>query len=169
MNNKFEVEKYLKQALVNEELVFILGQTCSKKRIHYKWMFVVLFYSALHYFNAFLSSKGESIPKKHEGTDGGIQKAMDKFITNKNGITDSAGSDYKQLFQWGYNVRYMPERAELIKESDLGIAISCLDGVKLVTFNELEIIPKVSKSGKTLNIDKNCTDYLKDLYDKRKL
>lgn len=168
MKNNSEVEKYLKQALVNEELVLILKQTCSKRRVHYKWMFVVLFYSALHYFNAFLSNKGEAIPKKHEGADGGIQKAMDTFITNKNGIMDSAGSDYKQLFQWGYNVRYMPDRAELIKESDLEIAASCLNGVKLVTFNELGIIPKVSKSGKILNIDKNCTDYLKDLYDKRK-
>lgn len=170
MNNKLEVEKYLKQALVNEELVLLLGKICSKKKplSPYKWMFVVIFYSALHYFNAFLSGRGEPIPKKHDGKDGRIEKAKSMFFTDKDGIKDYAGGDFANLFQWGRDVRYNPEKAAIIKEADLVIAQSCLDGVRLVTFNDLDVSARISKSGKSLIIKEKDIDYLFDLHKKRK-
>lgn len=167
MKCKPDVEKYLKQARINEELVLFFEKSCKGRRF-FKWAFVVLFYSALHYFYAFLSNKGEKIPENHTGKDGGNEKAQNSLFTNSKGIQDGAGGDYIQLFQWGYDVRYKPERAEVLEEKHLEFAKNCLEGVKLVAFNEIGFMPKASNSGKSVVISEVKQEFLQRLYNKRR-
>lgn len=167
MKCKPNVEKYLKQARENEELVLFFEKNCKGKRF-FKWAFVALFYSALHYFYAFLSNKGEKLPENHTGKDGGNEKAQNSLFTNSNGIQDGAGGDYVQLFQWGYDVRYKPERAEALEESHLKLAKKCLEGIKLVSFNEIGFMPKVSTTGKSIVVLDVKQKFLQDLYNKRR-
>lgn len=161
------VEKYLKQARTNEELVLFFDKNCKDERF-YKWAFVALFYSALHYFYAFLLNKGVSLPDNHTGKDGGNEKADNYLFTIKNGIQDSAGADYVQLFNWGCDVRYKPERAELLEEKHLEEAKKCLEGVKLVAFNEIGFRPKPSKSGKSIVVLEVKQKFLETMYKQRK-
>lgn len=167
MKCKTNVEKYLKQARTNEELVLFFDKNCKDERF-YKWAFVALFYSALHYFYAFLSNKGDALPDNHAGKYGGNEIANSSLFTVKNGIQDSAGADYLQLFKWGYDVRYKPERAELLEEKHLEEARKCLEGVKLVAFNEIGFRPKPSKSGKNIVVSEAKQKFLEELHNKRK-
>lgn len=167
MKSSINVEKYLKQARINEELVSFFDRSC-KDKLFYKWAFVALYYSALHYFYAFLSNKNKNLPDNHKGANGGNEMAERMFFTIKDGIQDSAGADYNQLFKWGYDVRYKPERADVLEEEHLELAKKCLDGVKLVTFNEIGLMPKKHKSGEKIVVAEVKAPFLKDLYDKRK-
>ena len=167
MKCKANVEKYLKQARTNEELVLFFDKNCKDKRF-YRWAFVALFYSALHYFYALLRNKGEPLPDNHTGKSGGNEKADSLLYTVKNGIQDSAAADYLQLFQWGFDVRYKPERAELLEEKHLEEAKKCLEGVKLVAFNETGFRPKSSKSGKSISIIETKQKFLEEMHSKRK-
>lgn len=162
-----DTEKYLKQARINEELVLFLARECESK-IFFKWIFVSIFYSALHYFHAFLSNRGDAIPDHHVGELGGNDIATDKFYTTKNGISDSVGGDYNQLFQWGFDVRYKPERASLLGKENLDAALNSLERIKLVTFNDVGFMPKKSRSGRSVMIQPADSDYVNRLYESAK-
>lgn len=157
-----ETEKHLKQARINEELVLFLKNNCNSKKF-FNWIFVASFYSALHYFCAFLSNRGDTIPDSHVGKNGGNDLARDKFFTTKNEITEAVGEDYKQLYQWGYDVRYKPERAKNLGKENLKSALNYLEKVKFVTFNDTGFMPKKTKS-KNIVVIEAKEDYLKKMH-----
>ena len=147
----YECEKHLKQACINERLVYFLYTDCRDK-IFYKWLFVVAYYSALHYFSAFLKYTEHSVPMRHKSFlegEGLVDLAKRIFDTKFDDRKfDFAGDDYEQLFKWSNIVRYYPEReSELDKQAKA--VLSFLDRIKLVTFNETKHIPKIKK-GKIL-------------------
>ena len=158
-------EKFLRQALRNEEFVCFLSKNCKKKEF-FNWVFVVIYYCALHYFNALLDNKGIKLPQSHktyDNHDGDVDLAGIHLYTNKNNIIDSVADDYKNLFQWSQDVRY---RSEVLGESELKIAINVLMGIKLITFNEIGYRPEREKN--VIQLIKSDEMYLNSLNNKRK-
>lgn len=158
-----KIHEHLAQAYINEQLAKHLYIDC-KTRFYDKWVFVAIFYSALHYFGAFLESHGEHLPSFHKSNfyaTGCIDLAKDKFSTSRNSIIDEAGTDYKQLFQWSHNVRYSPSLAQKLSPQMVDIAFSSLERVKLVTFSETGIrAKKVKKRVKVVNVNQSYIDDL---------
>lgn len=157
-------ENHLRQAWKNERLVLFLRNNCSSKKF-YHWIFVVIFYSALHFFHAFLENRGDSIPDKHKSKNdndlGGIDIAKNKFVTMKNNIMQGVGADYEQLFNWSCTARYNPTASQLLGNKELEVALENLERIKVVAFNEIEHRP--DSEGK---IKKVSEDYLKKMQEK---
>jgi|GEM_PF-3812131 len=165
-----ECQSFLKKAKNNERLVDYLKDNC-RNRAFFDWAFVVIFYSALHYFNAFLSYKGKGIPSSHisnAAKDGRIALAHSIFYTNKNGIMDSVGSDFEQLFNWSCDSRYKYSVKGLLGNSEFEAALRMLEAIKLVTFNEIGFRPKKRK-GETIGFIKLSDSYRNSLKNIRGL
>lgn len=158
-------ENHLKQAWKNEKLVLFLSGNCSNQKF-YNWIFVVIFYSALHYFHAFLANKGYDIPDKHKSKNdldqGGIDIAKDKFVTMKNNIIQSVGVDYEQLFNWSCTVRYNPLAYQMLSSREINIALENLEKIKMVAVNEIEYRP-VSHS-KIKRVSKEYIEKMQEKY-----
>jgi len=160
-------KQYLKQACINEELVLFLNKNCSSKRF-FNWIFVVMFYAALHYFYAFLVFKGLSIPHSHKSKNdfdlGALDLAKDKFYTNKNGVIDSAGVDYQQLFQWSWDVRYNPNKIRMPSKKEVKEARRMLERIQVVVFNEIGFKPVFNKN-KEVVLKKVKNKFIKHMYN----
>jgi len=156
---------YLKQAWKNEGLVLFIDNNCATKKF-FNWIFVVIFYTALHYFYAFLESKGEKIPTSHKSKNkydlGGLDLAKNKFITTKNNIVDSVGVDYEQLFKWSWIARYDPRMSAILGKRELDAAKNILERIKVVSINEIGYRP-IPKDGK---IKELSDDYIKIMQTK---
>ncbi len=164
-------EDYLKQALINEELVFFLCKNCHSKNF-FKWVFVIIYYTALHYFCAFLVNKGDGIPKTHisknDYDEGDIDLAKRKFYTVKNEISHSAGVDYEQLFFWSQDVRYNPDKLQLTSIDELETAIKYLKGIKIIMINEIECLFQWDEKKKEVEFKKANTKDIALIYKKWK-
>jgi hypothetical protein len=66
-----------------------------------------------------------------------VDLAKDKFYTMKNGQIDAVGVDYRQLYQWSWDVRYEPRESLLPTNPDLSIAIKYLKNIRRVAQNEI--------------------------------
>lgn len=164
-------EKHLRQARENEGLVFFLCNECAKKYF-FNWIFVVIYYTALHYFNAFLASKGKRIPNTHRDKSsyelGSINMAKEIFFTNKNCISHGVGDDLGQLLKWSYDVRYDPDKSKLLGNEEIKVALNHLRGIKVVAFNEIEYMPDWDIEREKILIKKVPKSYIKGLYEKFK-
>lgn len=162
--------EYLIQARKNEELVFLIKNSFSKNKTFeniINWAFTILFYSAFHYFCAFLSNRGNKIPNYHtskNNVDQGMNElATSIFGTQKNEIIHFVGDDYNRLFQWSYEARYIPSRANLLSIEELKKAEILLKSIKLVTFNEIGYFPKINTKTKKIIIKEVKKEYLDSL------
>lgn len=169
--SKKPYEKYLKQALINEELVFFLCKNCRSRRF-LKWAFVAIYYAALHYFCVFLIDRGDEIPEMHISKDsygkGDVDLAKNKFYTVKNKIAHSAAADYEQLYIWSCDVRYKPDKFQLISIDELETAIKYLKGIKIILVNEIEYKFQWSKKEKKIELKKITTEDIEDIYKRWK-
>ena len=166
-----DYKEYMIQARINEELVLFLNKNCNEKSF-FNWIFVVLYYSAYHYFCSLLSYKGDKIPISHKSRGnsyierGDVDLALDKLVTTKNNRTDAAGTEYEQLYQWSCDIRYNPKRTSLFIENNLNVALKHLEGIKFVVFNEIGL--RAIKERKKIKIVKIKDVYLDDLFEMRK-
>lgn len=144
------IDDYLRQAARNEELVLFLNNKVPNGHF-FRWIFVIAYYTALNYFNAFLLKKGESLPtihKSHGFVIGEVELAQNKFYIIKNGMVDSVGQQYTQLFQWGCDVRYNPTDCLLLQKNSVTVALQYLKEIRNLT--ALEIGYKYKKNSKGL-------------------
>lgn len=161
-------KSYLKQAKINEDLANYIKSNCPDK-IYLKWVFVIVFYSALHYFHAFLIQKQKPLPvrhtKKNDYDIGAVELAINEFYSEIDGRAHSAGADYEQLFKWSLDIRYHPDRWDLIGTEELDIAFGYLEGIKFVTFNETGNRPKWKKQSKDYFFESVKPSYLFQLIE----
>jgi len=163
-----DCKDYLIQAYIIERLVFVFKDKL-KSKIFYNWILVLIFYTAHHYFYAFLCNKGEELPKSHKSYNydiekGGVAVAINKFYTKleiKDKEYESAGEDYSALFNWSCFVRYNQFGCIANKVKEINLALNYLDRVKLVTFNDIGYNPE--RSGNFVIIKKVTENYLKHL------
>ena len=83
-------QQYLRKAERNERLA---DELASLPQRYPEWEIIILFYSALHYANAFLATRGQSADYHRERYD-----LLDSQT--------SLGKDYDTLFQRSMNARY---------------------------------------------------------------
>jgi len=157
--NKSAVEKHLEQALANENLAQHINCSC-KGACFFNWFYVALFYSAMHYFGAFLESRGQHLPRVHAGDEGALSLAKDKFvyIDNKEGKSMSAGEDYSALFDWRHDACYKFGTKFFPKDSKVGI--DALERIKFVVFSQTKMKIKLSKK-KNFIVEKLTNNELK--------
>ncbi len=162
-----DCQQYLRQAGKNYELSNYLIKYCANK-CFYNWVFIALYHSAMHYFYTLLSYRGDPVPTIHLSRNlydlGDVELARDKFYTHKNDISESVGDDYAQLFTWCNDVRYRPARARVLGNSELKIALSILQRIKLIIANEIGYtIVKNPKCEKDIALKRVNVQYIKDL------
>lgn len=171
MINATLYEKYLRQARENEGLVFFLFDKCAKE-CFFNWIFIAIYYTALHYLNAFLASKGKRIPDTHKDKSeyelGSITVAKREFATYKNDISHGVGDDFGQLLKWSYDVRYDPDKSKLLGNEEIKVALNHLKGVKVVAFNEIGYMPDWDSKREKILIKRVSKSYIKGLYKKFK-
>jgi hypothetical protein len=161
-----ECKRYLIKGKHNERLARMLKKE-HRKEAFFDWIFVALFYSSLHYFNAFLVYKGLKIPTSHRDNenDGRITLAKNKFCTQKNDYTDAVGDFFEQLFNWSCDSRYKLSSIYLLGDKEIETAFNLLDAIKLTTFNEIGVYPKLK--GKKISIETASKGYLGNLIKAR--
>lgn len=138
------IDDYLKHAARNESTCLFIDKNAPKGH-YFRWGFVVAYYTALSYFNAFLLKRGHSLPVSHKqygSQQGDVDLAIDKFCLLANGEINSVGSQYEQLYQWSCDVRYNPKNSLLLNKSELQIALEYLEEIKKVTKGEIGYIFK---------------------------
>lgn len=158
-NNNFE--DHLKQALMNEELVSLIEKGCSKNdRNKYNWVFVLIYYSAMHYLHAIIVKKGGIPPTDHTGPNGDVVASIKHFVTKSEHLKypdTSLGSAYETIFQYGSEARYNPKRSLILNDNELKEAKQILNEAKFIAINETGYEPifiKRSKLHKVIHITK---------------
>jgi len=147
-------KKYLKQALVNESL-FVYFAKLHKESINQQpyinWLFVAAYYSALHYFYAFIICKGKceaELPRSHmscKDSLGDLEMAKWSFCSvDSHGKADAVGEYYVQLYDWSYDVRYVPHKYDRLGEAEIRITLLALKRIKCVVQNESGYIFKLA-------------------------
>jgi hypothetical protein len=143
MSFTVSIDDCLIRAHQDEAFIQHLTQNISTKP-YYNWILVVLYYTAMHYFNAFLLSKypGQKLPSSHythrdykTGIEqpGDIKEAEEKFCIT-NGEAVAVGIEYGQLFNWSHDVRYTARYNYPIDTRIILEAQQFLNRIKWVTF-----------------------------------
>lgn len=92
---KFSKTQHAQKAQRNQEFSEKIGELSSP---YYEWQVTVIFYTALHYLQAYFSDKTKYYPQTHEERDGLILKT-----TPLTPIYDN----YRELKQLSLRCRYM--------------------------------------------------------------
>jgi len=143
-----QTKNYLKRAFLNEKFFESIDWD-NKHKQHISWSTTVLFYSALHYFNAFICEKVKpnSIPNSHntrkikkkeieiEGRTPMAVRILKVDLPQK-GIHE-AGTAYKSLFQTSQSSRYGMS-ADFLSEKDFKLAKKNYDKIKNIVLYELK-------------------------------
>ncbi len=99
-------QQHLEQADSNEKLAQIL---CDGDG-HYDWAVTVAFYSALHYFEAYLVRKGHNTVLESEKAETGAHKIRRKKA--KQLLPDEQAAIYIKLQQQSESARYFPRETK---------------------------------------------------------
>jgi hypothetical protein len=144
-----DVDDFLKQAARNEELVLVLENKFPKGHF-FRWIFVIAYYTAVNYFNAFLLKKGDKIPTTHKSYGyniGDVELAENRFCITEEGKMDSVGQQYRQLFQWSWDVRYSPKSCLLLQKNNLAVALEYITQIRELTTKEIGYYYKKNRKG----------------------
>jgi hypothetical protein len=95
------LEEYLAQAAHNAELARFLRK---EKPEYLDWAATCLFYSAVHYVNAYLTKCGQNIPRRHVGTDQGAVGRTN--IVQQDRTLREIYPDYRDLDDDSRDARY---------------------------------------------------------------
>ncbi|MGW8184989.1 MAG: hypothetical protein ACWGHO_02665 [Candidatus Moraniibacteriota bacterium] len=138
------IDDYLKHAARNEGTCLFIDKK-APNGYYFRWGFVVAYYTALSYFNAFLLKKEYSLPTRHKQygfQQGDVEMAIDRFCLFKEDQITSVGTQYEQLYQWSCDVRYSPKNSLLLNKSDFCTALEYLNEIKKVTKSEVGYVFK---------------------------
>ncbi len=114
---KSETKQYLERAFLAEKFFRSIDWQ-GEQNIHLCWSSTLLFYSAIHYFNAFIceTSGVASIPRKHQKyydkekgveVEGRTEMAVRLLkVSLPTGGVQEAGTAYENLYKMSQNTRY---------------------------------------------------------------
>jgi hypothetical protein len=110
LSSRHTAQEYLDQAAHNAGLAAYLR---TNKTDYLDWAATCLFYSAVHYVNAFLAYSGKSIPRRHTSSDPANPGRTN--IVQQDSVLRSVYHDYRHLDDESRDARYelrKPKKAD---------------------------------------------------------